>query len=386
MRILCLGISHKTAELAVRERLAFDGRRVRHALRALRSRWPEAEFALLSTCNRTEVYVAREVHGHPRENELRRWLGEIQGVEEPLYEHALYTLPDGEAVRHLFEVAGGLDSLVPGEVQIVAQVKEAYQQAIDAGTAGATLNELLPSALRVSKQIRSETDIASGKLSVASVAVSCVTDLFPSVADRCVLVIGAGKMGELMLRHLAQLQPGRILVTNRSRHAARELARRCGGTPVDFPDLHRGLLEADIVLTYTAADGPVLTKPAIEKIQHQRQDRPLLLIDTAVPRDVAPAAGRCPGVVLYNVDDLDRIVRQNLAARQQEQPVARSIIERHVGELMESFNVRAVAPTIDALYAQMEQIAGEELADARNKFSTHADSAEDLRILQRTLR
>jgi glutamyl-tRNA reductase len=385
MRILCVGTNHKTADVAVREKLAFSAERRQAALKQLRAAWPDAEFAVLSTCNRMEIYLARPVHGHPREEELRDWVLAQHGVSGSPYVEALYMLSDAEAVSHLFAVASGLDSLVPGEAQVVAQVKEAYTQAVEAGAAHVVLNELFQAALHVAKHIRTETEIAMGKVSVASLAVDFVRQLFETLKGKCVLNVGAGKMNSLMLARLREMHADRIVVVNRSRPAAERLAGEFGGRPGDFERLEDHLAEADVVVTSTGSRDPVITAGMVSAAQKRRDWRPLLIVDIAVPRDVDPKAGKVENVFLYNIDDLDRIVQANLEMRSGQHGAAQTIITEHVDELMGALNVRKVAPTIESLYKKMSLIAEQELTDARNKLSTHPDAEEDIEILRRTL-
>ena len=385
MRIICVGTNHKTADLAVREKLAYSAEQRQAALKDLRSAWPDVEFAIISTCNRMEIYLARPVHGHPRAEELRDWVLAQHGVSGSPYAEALYMLSDAEATSHLFAVASGLDSLVPGEAQIVAQVKEAYTQAVEAGSAHVVLNELFQAALHVAKHIRTETDIAMGKVSVASLAVDFVRQLFDTLKGKCVLNVGAGKMNSLMLARLREMQADRIVVVNRSRPAAERLAAESGGEPGDFARLEDHLAEADVVVTSTGSQDPVITARMVRSAQKRRDWRPLLIVDIAVPRDVEPKAGKVDNVFLYNIDDLDRIVQANLEMRSGQHGAAQTIITEHVDELMGVLNVRKVAPTIESLYKKMSLIAEQELADARNKLSTHPDAEEDIEILRHTL-
>jgi len=385
MRILCIGASHRSADLAVREKLALDAARRHEALRDLHRRWADAQFAIVSTCNRTEVYTARSVHGHPRAEELRNWLCEFQSLAPGELDEALYTLADGEAVGHLFAVAAGLDSLVPGEAQIVSQVKGAHTEAVETGCARAVMNELFQAALHVAKHVRTETDIAAGRVSVGSVAIEFVRQLFETLEGKCVLNVGAGKMNELMLQQLRRLGAGRILVVNRSRDRAERLADACGGSAGHFEQLGDHVAEADIVLTSTGATEPVITAGMIRSAQARRGYHPLLIVDIAVPRDVELDAGQVENVFLYNIDDLDRIVQSNLKLRQSQRGAADGIISEHVNEFLSALNVRDVTPTIEAMYRSMEEIAAEELSDARNKLSGHDDADEDLEILRRAL-
>lgn len=355
------------------------------ALTELRAAWPDSEFAILSTCNRMEVYLARPVHGHPRIEELRDWILDFQNTSDPACANALYMLADAEATSHLFAVTSGLDSLVPGEPQIVAQVKEAYTQAVEAGSAHAVLNELFQAALHVAKHIRTETEIAMGNVSVASLAVDFVRQLFETLKGKCVLNVGAGKMNSLMLARLREMQADKLVVVNRSRPAAQRLSEQFGGTCGDFENLEDHLAEADVVVTSTASAEPVITLPMVRSAQKRRNWRPLLIIDIAVPRDADPPVGELDNVFLYNIDDLDRIVQANIESRTGQNGPAHTIITEHVDELMSALHVRKVAPTIESLYKRLTRIAEQELADAQNKFSTHDDAEEDIAILRRTL-
>lgn len=385
MRILCVGTNHKKAELAVREKLAMDAEQRLRALTELRTAWPDSEFAIISTCNRMEVYLARPVHGHPRAEELRDWILNFQGASGPACADALYMLDDAEATSHLFAVTSGLDSLVPGEPQIVSQVKEAYTQAVEAGSAHAVLNELFQAALHVAKHVRTETEIAMGNVSVASLAVDFVRQLFETLKGKCVLNVGAGKMNSLMLARLQGMQADKLVIVNRSLPAAQRLTEEFGGTCGDFANLENHLVEADVVVTSTASAEPIITLTMVQAAQKRRNWRPLLIIDIAVPRDVEPTAGELDNVFLYNIDDLDRIVQANIESRTGQNCPAHTIITEHVDELMSVLHVRKVAPTIESLYKRMNRIAEQELADAQNKFSTHDDAEEDIEILRRTL-
>jgi glutamyl-tRNA reductase len=385
MRVLCVGISHRTADVALRERVALDASGRARALRDLWARWPDAEFALVSTCNRTEVYTARPVHGHPREPELRDWLAGAGPAPGEAVGQALYTHADTQAVAHLFAVAAGLDSLVPGEAQIVSQLKDAYAAARQAGAARTVMNELFQAALHVAKHVRTETAIASGKVSVASVAVELAGQVLGSLSGLCVLSVGVGKMNELLLRQVRELRAGRILVANRSPARAEALADACGGQAVPLEDLAEALAAADLVVTATGSPEPVITRDLAAGAVARRGGRPMVIVDIAVPRDVEPAVGQLPGVRLYDMDALGGLARSALAARGDQREPAEAIIREHVAELAARLNIRQIAPTIRALHRRAGQIADEELADAKNKLCDHADAELDLAVLRRAL-
>ena len=385
MRILCIGLSHKTADVALRERLAFDAAQVRRALGELSEQWPEAEFVILSTCNRTELYISRPLHGRPREEQIHQWLGDFHGLAAQEFQSCLYTLADGEAIRHLFLVASGLDSLVTGEGQIIAQMKDAYDQAARQKVTGAVLNDLFQMAFHVAKHIRAETGIGQGKVSVASVAVEFVSQVFEKLEGKCVLSVGAGKMNRLMLRRLAKKGARRILVANRSAERGQALAAACGGQAVLLAQLPDVLGQADVIVASTGSTDPIITEKMVRQAQVARNRRPLLIVDIAVPRDVQVEVGKLENVFLYNIDDLERIVRSTMQMRQGQREAAEKIVDQHVDELTGSLRIRSVAPTIDALYRLMEKVAQEELTAARNKLTTHDDAEQDAEIVQRAL-
>ncbi len=389
MRVLCVGLSYKTAAVDLRERLAFDNVTAGRALRQLTDRWSTAEFAILSTCNRVEVYMARPVHGHPRADELRRWLGTFHNLPAETCEGSLYTLADAQAVEHLLAVAGGLDSLVPGEVEIVAQVKGALAQARDAGVARAALGDIFQASLHTAKHIRSQTAFSEGKVSVASVAIDAATAMVPDLSQATVLSIGAGKMNRQMLQRLAELGAGKLMVSNRSQAKAQQLASLCGGQVAALADLREYLPQADVVLCSTASEAPLLTREMLKEAITRRHGRDMLLIDIAVPRDVQPSVGELPGVHLRNIDDLESVVRSTIRMRSKERDSAQAIIDAHVPEVLASLHLRTVSPTIDALYRQMESIAAEEFEEAGKRLAggSQQTPAETLqRALHRTIR
>ncbi|MFP4104645.1 MAG: glutamyl-tRNA reductase [Phycisphaerae bacterium] len=385
MRIVCVGTSHKTAGLELREKLYIDPAELPDVLTELRRTWAAAEFCVLSTCNRTEVYTARPVHGHPREQQLRQWLTRRAHLPAADTEEVLKTRVDADAAAHLFSVAAGLESLVPGEDQIVAQVKNAYAVADQVGVTGPGLHELFQTALHVAKRVRTETAVSEGKVSVASVAIDAMADSLGSLNGRTVLSVGAGKMTDLMLQQLAELGPRELIVLNRTPGKARQLADRCSGTPGRLAALQMHLPHADAVITCTASAQPVLSARAVAEAMKTRRHRPLLIIDIALPRDVEPGAGDLPGVTLINIDDLQRTVRKTLKARSDQQPLAEELIRLHVKKLTEQMNIRGVTPTIRALYRRMQSVADEQLDEALRKLSTHEDVEEDARILRRAL-
>ncbi|MFB3891790.1 MAG: glutamyl-tRNA reductase [Phycisphaerae bacterium] len=397
MRILCLGTSYRLADLAMREKVSFDAASIPRALADLHARWPAAEFAIVSTCNRIEIYTAGD-HDQPRQDDLCRWLGGFHRLQQPDISDRLYALTDREAAAHLFKVASGLDSMVVGEHQIVAQVKEAYAQATAAGTVAAALNDLFQEALHVAKHVRSQTPVARGEPSVASMAVRHVARRHKTLRGKCVLAIGAGQMSRLMLLGVAKLRPTRVLVCNRTIAGARRLAAQLRRAVADtkppwraeiavipFPRLAGSLWQADVVLTSTASARPIITAEMVEAAQKRRRHRPMHIVDIAVPRDVEPAAGRVKNVTLINIDRLKGQARSAARLLRGATAAAEKIIERHAADFIANLNMRQVAPTIEALYRRMEEVAGEELSEARHKLAAHSDADADIAVVRRAL-
>jgi glutamyl-tRNA reductase len=339
VKLLALGVDHRSAPASIREALAFDGRKGADGLAALARAFPGSEFAVLSTCNRVEIYAAADADGDrdaaaegdgrlPGAAVLTDFLAGFHARPAESFAPHLVSYHDEGAVGHLFRVAASLESLVLGEGQILGQVKEAYKAAVAGRTAGPILHTVFREALRVGKKVREATGMDRGKLSVASVAVDVAREVFDTFADKTVLVIGAGKMGDLTLQHLKALNPGRIVVTNRSPDRAEEAAARWGGRAVAFDRLFQALIEADLVISTTAADEPIVTLEQYTRVQRARRNRLSLILDIAIPRDFDEKIGTLDQVWLYNVDDLRAQAEQNLGRRQKGVDPALLIIER----------------------------------------------------------
>jgi len=366
-RLLLLGLNHTTAPLEVREKLAFNRGQQRSAIAALRQRFPHAEAVLLSTCNRVELYVAREVHGHPRSDEIIDFLAQFHSVAAEQFRTHVYEKSDLAAVTHLFAVAASLDSMVLGETQILGQVRQAYDDAREAGAAGAMLNPLFQRALAVGKQIMHETTLNEGRLSIASVAVDYARRIFETFEDKSVLCIGAGKMAQLVLQSFGSLRPRRLMVCNRDPQRAASLASRSGGEAVPFERLADHLAAADIVISSTGSQHPIITAAQFEPLLRQRRYRSIFLIDIAVPRDVEPAVGEYDNVYLYNLDDLQAVVSATQSQRTEALAGARKIVAEHVEQFAAAQRAREMGPAIDRLYRRYHQLAQEELARTLNK-------------------
>ncbi|HWE36468.1 MAG TPA: glutamyl-tRNA reductase [Isosphaeraceae bacterium] len=325
MTLLALGVDHRTAPPELRESIAFDGPRCARGLEALAGRFPGTEFALLSTCNRVELYAAAE-SAPPDADALAWFLARFHDVPVEGLRRHLVARRDAAAVEHLFRVAAGLESLVLGEGQILGQVRDAYRLAAGRGAVGPVLHQVFQRALRVGKRARAETGLGRGRTSVASVAVDVARAVFDRLDDKAVLVIGAGVMGELALQHLAALRPGALLLANRDPARARAVAERRGGRAVAFERLDDALVAADVVVSATAAAGPIVTADRYARLQRARGHRLALILDLAVPRDFGAGVGELDQVLLYNVDDLRAQAERNLRARHAEAERAGRIV------------------------------------------------------------
>jgi glutamyl-tRNA reductase len=325
-----MGVDHRSAPTAVREALAFEGAKLARGIDSLKSGFPGNEFVILSTCNRVEIYVASEDPASvPEVGELTDWMAAFHGMDPSLLAGHLVTHHEDAVIGHTFRVASSLESLVIGEGQILGQVRDAYKAAEAQGAVGAIFHPLFQNALRVGKKVREETGMDRGKLSIASVAVDVARDVFDSFGDKAVLVIGAGKMGDLTLKHLSELHPGQILVTNRNLERAHAAAHKWNARAIPFERLDDALVEADVVVSTTAADEPLVSLERYALVQKRRRNRLALILDIAVPRDFDPRIGNLSDqVMLYNVDDLRAQVEQHLAARRRGIDPAQVIIER----------------------------------------------------------
>jgi glutamyl-tRNA reductase len=363
MSLYTLGLNHQTAPLAVRERVVFHVERLREALGELR-RGLASEAAILSTCNRTELYVSGEAPAA-----LAQWLAQYHRLEPGALQPYLYTLPQDQAVRHAFRVASGLDSMVLGEPQILGQMKEAARAAESAGTPGALLHKLFQRTFAVAKEVRSTTSIGAASVSMAAASVKLAARIFPSLKDQRVLLIGAGEMIELCATHFAAQAPAQITVASRTLERAERLARRFNGDAVELKALADQLHEYDIVISCTASSLPILGKGLVERALRARRRRPIFMVDLAVPRDIEPEAGELDDVFLYTIDDLGRIVAANLDARRSELDQAEAIIDTQVGQFMHWMQARASVPLIRALRDQAEETRREEVARALRSLS-----------------
>jgi glutamyl-tRNA reductase len=366
--ILIVGLSHKTAPLTLREALAFARERVPEALARLRAEAGLAEAMILSTCNRVEIYG---LEGEtPSADALANFLAEFHGRRPEEVQGALYRLAGEDAVRHAFRVVASLDSMVLGEPQILGQVKEAYQAAEQAGSLGAALNALRNRSLAAAKRARSETGIGRNAVSISYVAVELARKIFGDLKNRRVLLVGAGKMSELAARHLVRNGARATVLGGRRFARAAELAAALGGQAAPFESLRAEMGLADIVISGTGAAGFVVQREDVQAACEQRRQRPLFLIDIAVPRDVDPASRELPGVFLYDLDDLKVVSEANLRERQKQASAAEAIVEREVREFLSWQKGLDAVPLLVELRGRAEEIRRTEIEKARKRFGT----------------
>jgi len=379
MSLLVLGINHQTAPVGLRERVAFGSDAMPRALAELRAMPSVREVALLSTCNRTELYALAEDDGAA----LAEWLASHPDAGDL---HAyLYRHTDAEAVRHLFRVATGLDSLVLGEPQILGQVKEAWAVARSAGTLGQHLDRLFQHAFSTAKRARTDTRIGANPVSVASAAVRLAQESFARLEESTVLLIGAGETIELAARHLVEGKAKRLLVANRTLAHAQDLATRHGGVALPLSELDRHLGEADIVLSATASRDPIVTRAQVADALSRRRHRPMLLLDLAVPRDVAADVATLPDVFLYTVDDLERAIEDNRRSRREAAREAEAIVELQTARYVEILHASTRHAPLKRLRAHGERSRAEALAKARAQLAAGRKPEDVLDLLAHTL-
>ena len=379
MSLYALGLNHQTAPLAVRERVVFHVERLRDALAELKHALAR-EAAILSTCNRTELYVALDEPAA-----AAQWLARYHRFEPEGLSPYLYTLPREQAVRHVFRVASGLDSMVLGEPQILGQLKEAARAAESAGTLGTLLHKLFQRSFAVAKEVRSTTPLGAASVSMAAAAVRLAARIFPRLADQRVLFIGAGEMIELCATHFAAQAPARIAVANRTLERAEKLARRFNAEPIELRSLAEHLHEYDIVVSCTASSLPILGKGLVERALRARRRRPIFMVDLAVPRDIEPEAGELDDVFLYTLDDLGELVSTNLDARRSAVAQAEAIIDTQVGQFMHWMRSRENVPLIRALRGRADVARREELERALRALQRGEEPAKVLEALSQGL-
>ena len=381
MGILAFGINHTTASVDLRGRVAFAPEMVVESLQQALEQLPGGEIALLSTCNRTEIYF----HGEASDEQLLSWLADCKGVALEQLRDCYYCYRDQQAVRHIMCVASGLDSLVLGEPQIFGQIKSAYAVGREAGTVATNLNQVFQSAFAAAKRVRSETAIGQNPVSVAYASVSLAEQIFADLKDVHALLIGAGETIELVARHLRDKKVGSITVANRTLSRAQELAADFSANAILLSDIHDHLPQADIVISSTASQLPVLGKGAVESALKKRRHKPMFMVDIAVPRDIEPEVETLDDVYLYTVDDLQEVIQGNLRARQTAADVAQVIIDQEADGWSRQQRSLAVVDTIRAFRDSVDKIRVEEVAKALQSLERGQASESVIETLARNL-
>jgi glutamyl-tRNA reductase len=364
--LLLIGLNHRTAKLNVRQLASFNAEQLLEGLKRL-SEYPGIrESMIVSTCNRVEILSSVDDFSGAVDS-IESFLSEYSGIERPQLQPMLYRYQDELAVRHIFRVASSLDSMVLGEPQILGQLKSCYGTAVDAQTVGSSLNSLLQSAFRIAKRVRSETSIGEYPVSVSSAAIELLCKIFGDLQRQSILIVGAGKMGEAAIRHLADIGAKAIYVTNRSPEAARELAARFNGLAVPFGELSQWICRVDIVITSTAASDMLITRPMVQSLMHERKNAPLAFIDISVPRNIDPEIGSIEDVFCYDIDDLGAVVEANLHERVKAASTAEKIIDQEVQAFCMKAKTLEVGPVVKQVQGRIEEICQTELERSLRK-------------------
>jgi glutamyl-tRNA reductase len=380
--LLAFGINHKTAPVEIREKVAFAPEKLPKALQELTQQTPINEVAILSTCNRTELYCGLD---EDNLQTLIDWFSHYHHLSADAVKPYIYTHTDVEAVQHILRVASGLDSLVLGEPQILGQIKDAYSLANEAGTLGQQLNRLFQHTFAVAKQVRTDTAIGASAVSVAFAAVSLAKQIFTDLSEHTALLIGAGETIELVARHLSDQKVRKIIVANRTVERAQVLARQFGAEAIALSDMPDRLVEADIIISSTASQLPILGKGAVERALKKRKHRPMFMVDIAVPRDIEPEVSEFNDVYLYTVDDLQDVIEENLKSRQEAAEQAEEIILLQTEHFMGWLRSLDAVDAIVQYRSQAEQLRDEALVQAQRQLASGKDANEVMAELARTL-
>src|SRR3954447_2694807 len=366
MKLLITGVSHKTAPVEVRECLAFREETLPAALADLKSRSGVSEAVILSTCNRVEITLTTEDSADPQ-GIVDAFLSDHKSITSQSIAPHLYRHEGRDAMHHLFRVAASLDSMVVGEPQILGQLKNAYAAAKDCGAVCGWLDGLMSRAFSVAKRVRSETGIGQMAVSVSYAAVELARKIFGSLNNRTVMIVGAGKMSELAARHLRRSGCSHVFVTNRTHERAVEMAKMFQGTPVEYSRFVSMLPEVDILITSSGAPHYILHKDEMQRVRSARRNKPMFLIDIAVPRNIEPSVNDLDNVFLYDIDDLQEVVNANLRERMKEANHAEQLVSEEVDRMMARLKVAEVTPTIVGLQEQLEHIRAGEMEKTRRK-------------------
>jgi len=372
MPLQILGLNHNTAPVEIREQVVFSGDDIVRALASMTALPGVEEAVLLSTCNRTEFYVITDDDGRAR---LRTWLHDDRNLD-PSFGETLFTLDDDAAIRHIFRVACGLDSMILGEPQILGQLKDAFRHAQNAGTLGNQLNRLMQHTFAVAKKIRTDTEIGASPVSVASAAVNLANQFFAGFKKHTALLVGAGVTVELLAKHLASRDIGRLFVANRNIDRARDLAGRFGGFALPLSEIEGTLPEADILISSTASPVPVILLDHMKAAVKARKRKPIFAVDIAVPRDIEAGVGDLEDVYLYTIDDLEKVIQQGQGNRQAAAIEANKLLDDEIHRYQSIERSKQAVPVIAALREQSESIRDEVNALAQRRLA-RGESASD---------
>jgi len=372
MRLQILGLNHNTAPIEIREQVVFAGDEVGRAIVRLAEIDGVEEAVLLSTCNRTELYVFSDDDGR---DQLQAWLHDERNLD-PAFTDSLFRLDADDAIRHIFRVACGLDSMVLGETQILGQLKDAYRAAQHAGAVGKNLSRLFQHTFSVAKKVRTDTEIGANPVSVASAAVRLAQQFFAGFGQHTALLVGAGVTIELVAKHLTARELGRLFVANRDVDKARILASQFGGYAVPLSELDGTLPEADILITSTASPEPIISCDQIRAAMKTRKRKPVFAVDIAVPRDIDPDVAKLDDVYLYTIDDLQKVIQDGQTSREAAAVDANRILDDEISRYLNIERAKQVSPVITALREHGESIRDEVLQDAVRRLNRGVDSRE----------
>lgn len=375
MKLLVTGVSHKTAPVEVRECLAFREESLPAALASLKSREGVAEAMILSTCNRVEIMLTTEDSADPQ-GVVDGFLAEQKSIDAAAIAPHIYRHEGRDAIHHLFRVAASLDSMVIGEPQILGQLKAAYSAAKDCGALCGWMDGLVTRSFSVAKRVRSETGIGQMAVSVSYAAVELARKIFGSLANRTIMIVGAGKMSELAARHLRRSGASHVFVTNRTHERAVEMAKLFQGTPVEYTRFVNMLPEVDIVIASSGAPHYILHKDDMQRVRTARRNKPMFLIDIAVPRNIEPTVNDLDNIFLYDIDDLQEVVNANLRERMKEADHAEALVTEEVDRMLARLKVAEVTPLIVGLQEQLEQIRAAEMEKVRRKYGPFTPEQE----------
>lgn len=382
MGFLAFGMNHKTAAVDLRERVAFAPEQLADTMQRLRAETMTQEVAILSTCNRTEIYCSQD---HPDAERLLVWFAAFHAIPVEDLRRCTYLHSDAGAVTHMMRVAAGLDSMVLGEPQILGQMKDAWQVARTAGTLGPHLDRLFQSTFNTAKQVRTDTAIGENPVSVAFAAVSLSRQIFSDLKRSTALLIGAGETISLVARHLFEQGVGRIVVANRTLERAELLSEPLGGQAIVLNQIPEFLSQCDIVISSTASPLPILGKGAVERALKQRRHKPIFMVDIAVPRDIEPEVGGLADVYLYTVDDLHEVIEDNLRSRQDAAEAAERLIDLGANEFMQRLRALAAVDVLRRYRLKAESLRDQELLKAQARLERGADASVVLAEMARAL-